>query len=320
MVNQSLEKLKSLAKFLQISNIYNFQNWNLALFYNFINEDPELSTIINGLLQKYNDLENILKRRLPGENIETMQLRKQINSFEQWVVVCLAYIKTVGINKGDAVINNFIVPNYTTQTNSHSEINNKKTQFFNDCIEPILIYIELQIKHSLNALRILQRYKVLCEWYERTELFQKNELEITTNHLSKYLFDNGFTYSLSETNVPSGRLDNIAIDLGLKNIKEIGNLPDVIVAESKIFDGTPKDILDVKNQTFKRITDLNLFEGFCIIFNKTETRIKLLNQNGFVDGFSYMNSDDKKIYFIIINLNEIFFKSTSEIKNIEIKI
>lgn len=312
MENKSITKLKSLARFLKISGRFFFENFNLYLFTEFIFNDPEISIIINNLLDKFSSSTEKAKTALEKAG-EVGNLRKRMTSFEEWVAFCVAYIKGTRPNKGNVVIDNFIT--YTGQARLEEKQELIKAQFFNECIEPILIYIELQVKQELNAIYILQRYKILCEWYEREQLFDKKELDITQNHLSKYLFNQGFTYSLSEINVPSGKIDNLAIDIGLKDRTEFGTLPNAIVAEAKIFKGDKRKIIDVKNQVLKRMQNLNFSEGFCVIFNKSNKKISF-SINTRVSGFTYIVEDSRKIFFIIINLHNLFYQSASSIEEI----
>jgi len=307
--NNSLTKLKSIAHFLKVSGRYNFQNYNLSLFIKFLEEDSEISTIINNLLSKYPELKNYAKNAIEKEND-----RPRFDGFERWVAFCIFYIQEASVNRGNSVIERFIVDTYDKKDDDGVS---PKLQFYNDCIEPIIIYLELQIKQKLNAIYILQRYKVLCEWYEREDLFKKCEVNITKKHLAKYLFDQGFTYSLFETTVPSGRIDNFAFN----QKKGFGNLPDAIIVEAKIFKGNNRDdILKVKNQLLKRIKEFSFSEGFCVIFNKSKKKIILNGTDGMIQDFSFLIENNKHIYFIVINLNEIFYDSTYEIKTIEVRL
>ena len=317
MINSSLTKLKSLARFLKISNVSNFQNWNIELFANFLEQEPELAAIIGNIKSKYKHFEKEIQICFNNnEHINNSNIRGQVSSFEEWVAVCLYYIKIAGRNNGSRVTDCFIANTHKTSI----DVEEKKLQFYNDCIEPILIFIELQIKQSHNAIRILERYKILCEWYERDSILPEKELSLTQNHLSKYLFNQGFTYSLAETNVPDGRIDNLALSLGKTSAAELGNLPDVIVAEGKIFKDKPKVITEVMNQTNKRIEHLNLPEGYCVIFNKSEKNINITDADGRLSGIPYIITGTKRIFFIIINLNELFFESTTSIEVLDIKL
>ena len=318
MDNMSFYKLKSIAHLLRVSGRFAFQNFNLKLFSDFLLNDPEIGIIARSLLVRYPDAviyANTVLISQQGSGKTVPEIRQQISSFDEWVAFCIAYVRGVEINKGSKVIENFIV--YVGQSDMTTIHENMKMQFYNECIEPILVYVELQIKQSLNAVYILQRYKVLCEWYERVSLAGLEETEITKKHLSKYLFDQGFTYSLSETVVPSGRIDNLALSIGLQNKTEFGSLPTAIVAEAKLFIGKKGVISDVKNQALKRAVDLGLKETYCIIFNKTKSKLKLLGVES-ISGFPYLVEENCRIFFVIIDLDEVFYQSKSEISNTEI--
>lgn len=323
--NRSLKKLNSIAKFLKLSGKYYFQNYNLKLFYDFIQNDSEISTIVQKLLLKYPNYENEAREVIinPSENIQGYRSKGKIITFEGWVAFCLFYIK--GATESDG--GNKILEKFVGLRNTGDEISREQEiviQFFNDCIEPILIYIELQIQQTKNTLYIFQRYKILCEWYDREYLMEADEPEITKNHLNKYLFDQGFTYSLSETTMPSGKIDNFAFNIGLKDKHDFSNLPDAILAEGKIYDGNKKDIQEVKNQVNKRMEDLGFTEGFCVIFNKTPKQIsfsihsnrKLIGR--YTHGFYYLGDTNKTIFFLVINLDRSFSNST--VTNEELKI
>lgn len=316
--NQSISKLRSITHFLQVSGRINLQNYNLPLFIEFLKNDPEISSIINNLLIKY-DLVRSIVQKLVASNNHINTIRDQIKTFEEWVAVCLFYIEEVASGKlrGNPVIEKFITDNSRSPNWDKDDV--AKTQFFNDCIEPIRIYIELQIKHSLNIFYIFQKYKILCEWYERDQIFNEKEKEITQHHLSKFLFEQGFTYSFSETKVPTGYIDNFAISIGVKDRKGLSTLPNAIIAEAKIFDGRIQDIRDVKVQISARIRDLLFKDGYCVIFNKTSDEIRLSGKGiEYTNGFFLFNGDNIRIYFIIINLHNDFYKSKKSPKITEV--
>ena len=159
----------------------------------------------------------------------------------------------------------------------------------------------------------------MCEWYEREKIRDKQETRLTRDHLSKFLFDNGFTYSLSETSVPSGRIDNFAFNIGLKDPKELSKLPDAIIVEGKIYDGDKSVFGDVYNQVHKRVMELNFNEGYCVIFNKSNENIVLENVKlGGINSLYFNSVKDSKIYFLIVNLNEDFYSSKSTLRELKV--
>lgn len=309
MENPSLKKLQSIAHFLKVSSRYNFQNYNLSLFLDFLQQDPQISVIINNLLVTYPKMTNFAKDAFSKDDE-----RPRFDTFERWVAFCVAYIQEAGVNQGSKVIDKFIIQ---TGLKNDDEGYSPKLLFYNDCIEPILIYIELQIKHSLNAIHILQRYKTLCEWYDREKILNyKDEPAITKNHLSRFLFDQGYTYSLTETTVPSGRIDNFALKLGLSK-EELSILPDAIVVEAKRYrkNNYSVPIQDVKDQLEKRINELNFQEGYCVIYNETNQALEISNSEDHLSGIPFLlTKNNKRIFFVIIDLGELFHKSTETIK------
>lgn len=319
--NQSLVKLRSLGHFLKISGRFYFQNYNLFLFQKFLQDDPEISIIIDNLLSRYPKMRTKFEDILGDtglQNFRLNEIRSEIEDFDEYVAFCISYLKkAMELNfRGNGIVDSFI---QRTGDPEDRELSPKE-QFYNDCIEPILLYIELQVKHDINALFVLQRYKVLCEWFDRENLNDmKSEIDITKNHLSKFLFNSGFTYSLSETNVASGRIDNFAFSLGLEDKKELSRLPNAIIAEGKIFRGQ-SSIVEVLNQVDKRMRDLNFRAGYCVIFNKEQKNIKLEGISGNVDEIYFRTIKDSRIYFLIINLHNDFYESTASLPEVKVDI
>lgn len=317
--NQSLRKLKSIARFLQISGKYHFVNYNLKLFFDFIYHDSEIGSIVKKLMNKYPDLEVEAKTTLthPNQNLSDFRSKRKIETFEEWVAFCIFYVKAGSEQPGGNPFINKVIGQY--DGSGYSKEREDVQQCFNEIIEPILIYIELQIGQSLNTLYILQRYKILCEWYERDDIKGKKETSITRGHLSKFLFDNGFTYSLSETSVPSGRIDNFAFNIGLRDPRELSKLTDAIIIEGKIYEGDKSVFKDVYNQVHKRVMELNFNEGYCVIFNKSNENIILDKVKlGGINSLYYRTIKYSKIFFLIVNLNDEFYSSKSTIKELKI--
>ncbi len=316
--NASLSKLHSIARFLRLSGRFYLQNYNLNLFLKFLKSDPEISSIINSLQAKYPSLKDALdKAEGPNMRNDLINIREKIQSFEEYVAFCIYYIDKAVFIRGAAIIDHFLSD---TTSDPGRGFEKDKERFLNDCIEPIIIYIELQIKHSINAAYVLQRYKILCEWYEREALLGQNELEITKKHLSKFLFDNGFTYSLSETNVPSGRIDNFAFSIGFRDSNELSNLPNAIIAEGKIYEANDSIFREVFNQVHKRMMELNFSDGYCVIFNRSSNNILLEGIQGNINGIFYKIVKDSRIYFLVINLHPDFYDSKKTLGGLSINI
>jgi len=320
MRNPALSKLEAITALLKESSVFHFSNFNWPIFLEFLDNNSELSSIVANLIGKYPEMETAVKKvieaQIHNKPHEVIEVRKTIKDFDQLVAYCVFYLKEL---KNRNISGNHVYEYFYEQNIHGGDSIKKKDQFFVDCIETIKTYLTLQIDFSLNAVHILQRYKILCEWYERDKLFGTKEVKMTQGHLDKYLFDQGFTYSLSETSVPSGRIDNFALNLGFHDKKELSHLPDSIVAESKIFDGTKKDVQDVKNQALKRAMDLNFHEVYCVLFNKTDKKLNIQNAD-VTNGLYAIKESQHRILFIIVNLHEAFSQSTSTIEAVDIEL
>ncbi len=298
--NQSLLRLRSITNFLKLSGNFLFQNYNLKLFVKFLEEDPEITIIMSNLLSKYpNYQQRFSQSDRPGQD-ELNRMRNEIVSFEDNVAFCLSYLKSVVGLYFDQI--HLAIKDFISPTN---EDDLRNQMFIKECIEPALIYLELQMQSTIHAIYILKRYKVFCEWYGKDDLLiERREVEITRKHLAKYLFDSGFTYPLVEVVVPSGRIDNLV------------TMPYAIIAEAKIHrrSNPQAAFQSVFNQAFRRTQDLNLQEAFAIIFNKEQVDIIVDNADGFIENFFYRVKNNTRIYFLIINLYSTQIQSTQSVE------
>lgn len=286
--NQSLLKLRSIINFLELSGQFLFQNYNLKLFVKFLQADSEISIILNKLLLQHPKYQERFRQANRPDQGEINKMRNEIVSFEENVAFCFSYLESI-VNIYFQQIN-LAIKDFISPTND-DEIRNQ--MFINECVKPILIYTELQIKSTLHAIYILKRYKVFCEWYGKDDLLvNKNEPDITRKHLARFLFDSGLTYPLVEVVVPSGKIDNLTGE------------PYTIIAEAKIHrNGKPQSAFEkVFNQAYKRTQDLNLQEAFCIIFNKESVEIVIDGSEGNIENFFYKTKNNSRIFFQIINL------------------
>ena len=89
------------------------------------------------------------------------------------------------------------------------------------------------------------------------------------------------------------------------------------MGESKIYNGNKKDIQEARNQTNKRMEDFGFSEGFCVIFNKTAQQINFTvsgegeSTGKYSDGFFVLSEGNKTTFFLVVNLDPSFTRSTS---------
>lgn len=311
---QSIKKLDNIADLLKNARKRTFLDCFLSLFIQCIENDSSLWTTIDILLDK-----NIIHKNKinyyfnsKDEKNRFSEYRKTIKNFDEYVACCWFYLKD-SLGSGNKIFHKFFDP---TDPN---EKDLPQMSFYYECINPIILYIKLHLDHFVNAISILKRYKILCEWYDQEQVDQEEELSLTNGHLNKYLFEQGFTYSLTETNTKSGRIDNFAFSIGISK-DQLKELPDVIVVEGKFFKKRRKIFNDVFEQVRKRLNDFNLLDGYCVIYNKTNKKIIIQDRSGEVAGMSYVDIDGKKIFFIIINLGWNSLKSTEKLEAVNITI
>ncbi|MEK7518181.1 MAG: hypothetical protein AAB583_06590 [Patescibacteria group bacterium] len=256
------------------------------------------------LLSKYPKYEKRFSKTNIPDQSELNNMRNEIVSFDENVAFCFSFLKGI-VSIYFSSISNGI--RYFSATNDDSK---QKDLFINECIEPILFYLELQIKSTLNATYILKRYKIFCEWYGRNDfLADAKEPDITRKHLARFLFDSGFTYPLVEVDVPSGKIDNLT------------NTPYAIIVEAKIHrNGSPQSTFEkIYNQAYKRTQDLNFREAFCIVFNKEKIEIVVDNSEGHIENFFYKTKNNSRIYFLIINLYKVHSEDGLPQKRVDFK-
>lgn len=93
--NQSLVRLQSIARFLKLSGRFYFQNYNIKLFLQFLQDDPEISVIINDLRSKHQDLQDQINSKSGDTGITRNALneyRNEIHSFDKNVALCVLYL------------------------------------------------------------------------------------------------------------------------------------------------------------------------------------------------------------------------------------
>lgn len=299
--------LDSMEKLLFSSSAFSYANFNLLIFQEFLTNDVQISLLLNNLTTKYPDISTAGEQLNRSGNIELdgvprnlAQYRTLVNlSFEQLVCLCYSYLRNIQKNKGTAVLKPFCI---NINGDNDSEISKKV--FHAECISPIITYLKKELTETSIALDVLRRYKVLCEWYESKFIFDSKETDITRSHLSKFLFNEGYTYNLTETNVPSGRIDNIILESN-----------EIIVAESKIYNGEEKKVVQsVINQTLKRLENFNIADGYSILINKSDKNLKLDGVEGSISNIEFIKNQYHRVFIIIINVNPIFKEdSTSTI-------
>lgn len=267
-----------------------------------LEKDPDFSACLKLLPNVEEVALNKLRGTNPSESREGIMnaLKAGYTTYEQQMSLNFMYVREASKWKNDLVVNVCIY--------SHETFTTEKDRVccaIASCIDPLVGFIEYEFAKQQNLFRIFQRYQVLCEWYDRDSLVNQRETVLTQQHLSRFLFSEGYTFVFSELNVPSGRADIYIHE-------------ERVVAEAKLFDGAVS-IKQVFNQAEKRVHELSLPIGYCVVFCK-EKKIPIFEDADVSDGeFTYFNIQNGRcIVFIVIRLFDA--KSTEPLENISIRI
>jgi hypothetical protein len=167
-------------------------------------------------------------------------------------------------------------------------------------LEPFIYFILNKTQKPIWALGILQKYKHRTEWFNKEKLnsiatidSSKTEDSLKSN-LYKYLFDKGVELFI-EPSSPSGEIDFIGSQ---KNTKE------KLLVEGKVFDGANRGKNYIIKGIFQLLTYIkenNEMEGYLVIYSITP-KILSFKFNSVPNIFPYCNLDNKRIYFVIVDI------------------
>jgi hypothetical protein len=171
-------------------------------------------------------------------------------------------------------------------------------ELFNDLfLEPFIYFLLNHTNKHFWVLGLLKKYKHRTEWFNRELLYkiatdetQKAEHNLKSN-LYKYLFDNGLDFYI-EPNSPSGEIDFIGSQKNSTN---------KLLAEGKVFNGIKANIVKGIWQIHTYIKENNEKDGYLIIYSICP-KIISFNFNNDSDSFPYCILDNKRIYFVVIDI------------------
>src|SRR3989344_2822710 len=133
--NQALLKLRSIVELLRLSGRFLFQNYNLKLFVNFLNQEPDLSIILKSLSSTYPQYDNRFSQQNRPDQQELNRMRNAMTQFEENVAFCFSYLSSVVsiyFQSINLAINDFISPT--------SDDDRRQQMFIDECIRPIQTY------------------------------------------------------------------------------------------------------------------------------------------------------------------------------------
>jgi hypothetical protein len=190
----------------------------------------------------------------------------------------------------------------------------KYFELFNDLfLEPFVYFILHHASRHFLVLGLFKKYKHRSEWFNRELLHNlakkkatiknsdrvKKRINLKTeknllSNLHKFLFDQELTIFI-EPSSHSGEIDFIGWQKDSSN---------KLIAEAKVFDGVNRGkpyIIAGLGQLLPHIAENNENEGFLIIYNICQKILSFKFENN-SEGFPYCMLDNKRIYFVVIDV------------------
>lgn len=311
---KKVERLRKLVQRLKLCSPEDFMRVGLRELVDKLSADPLLLSSLSGILPtipaKLKGNIEVERRRAGGiEDAWLLGVVGQMQKISERAALRLYALREM-LSPTTGTPSCFTIRSWSSELSPEGEHKTQKdriAQFFSSCVDPLLDYIEESVDGEGQLFIAFERYKVLCEWYDKEALRKSEETEMTREHLTKFLFDEGYTYNLTEVVSPSGRIDNLVPS-------------DAVIAEAKIFDGQAS-VKKVCNQIEKRLQDFNLPTGYCVVYCKDKQKgvPNFLDADGSEGPFVILRSENgKRIAIMVVRLFDI--PSTETVKNIDVRL
>ncbi len=273
-----------------------FHNYGVGQFWKLLSDNPLSSTLIESLYLKFNYDDEVKKIRDDNSgNKHLTQLLEGITG-DAYIALCISLIKVFSEKSGNYIYKKSL---QTFEKGESGAITEKDhANFVFTYLEPILLFLKRNDSYIGNKIMILNRYRLYCHNFAREEVDSFTEVQLTQKHLPEFLFRSGIDYPLSETNVPSGRID-------------VFNEKNSLLIEAKIYN-TKKDIKRIGqclNQCIGRLSNFNFFDSYAVIFNKSETCIEIGDWDGHIMNVPYWKIKEKYLFILIVDSNERMLKN-----------
>jgi hypothetical protein len=167
-------------------------------------------------------------------------------------------------------------------------------------LDPVYEYVDEQLDDPRFVLGTLIRFKHLCEWFWRDDLFQTWSTDTQMGEkklalkLYEFLYQQGIDFSIEPTSV-SGEADLVASQLS----------DEPLVADAKIFNPEKSKGARYIAQGFRQIyqytSDYNEPVGYLIIFNTSDKQLRFA-LSAAAEPLPRVVVNNKTIFFVVIDL------------------
>jgi len=303
-VSSAIKEIKDFLKSLNSQKGEYLANYGIKQFWYVLNDYEIFKDIIQALLENHNDMEERIGSRVSGKT-GIQPLLGDSKTIEEYVAVCLWTIKKISEQEHQLPPDDLylITIGYIEEhagANTYLKYNDRKNILLGTYIEPIILYLERSISLVHNRISVLKRYQLLCHNFDKDDIKKQKETDLTSEHLAKFLFNEGINNILTETNVKSGRMDAFIYDE-----------KESIIIEGKIYDGDnkkTKNIYECISQVQARFGNIHFSDGYAVIYNKSDSKIEIAEHDGTVLDVPYWLLDGKKIFIFIIDLEDEILK------------
>ena len=264
MESQYLQNIRyKLQKRVRRLNGANFESflYRLKAFWAFFDESPLLTTVVQELLSRVPDNLKTLDRLWAGE------LLYGENEAESAAMGYGMLRRFAAQDRPDALLN-------LESGEVHDIVESFRTKY----LEPFYEYLDEHLDDRRYVLHSLLRYKQVCEWFRREELYAAatSDSRRGEHHLAfklyEYLHERGLEFSI-EPSSASGEADMVAIQEGSS---------EPLIADAKIFNPEASKgksyLIRGFHQVHRYTCDYNEPIGYLIIFNTSGRPLRFVLQ------------------------------------------
>ena len=268
----------------------------LKQLWRFLDEEPSLAALQAELAHRYPNTDSvadaIIKGGLEGAARSNL-IDEPLNNEVEWAAVSMGVLKRFSeVSDGRTVTK--LVPQQSAT--AYSDYLEAFSEFY---LVPFYEYLDERLDDPQFVLGRLIRFKHLCEWFWRDELYGKWEHaparkgeKTLAMRLYEFLFTEGVNIHIEPWSA-SGEADMVSSQEG----------PERLIADAKVFKPgeSKKYILQGFRQVYDYCADHNSAIGYLIIFNTSANQLRF-GVAGSAAPLPRVVLNHKTIFFVVIDL------------------
>ncbi|MFY9560304.1 MAG: hypothetical protein WAQ52_08740 [Terriglobales bacterium] len=263
----------------------------------FLSGEPLFVAIQTELMQRFPDAESVAETIIK-ESLEIADKKNLIGrplaNEEEWAAVSLGVLRRFSALNDSRTANRFVLPQAST---AYKDYLSGLSDLY---LTPFYEYLDERLDDPQFILGQLVRFKHLCEWFWRNDLFRSCEADSKHGEktlamkLYEFLFTEGIHVHIEPWSA-SGEADMVGSQEG----------PEPLIADAKVFNPdkgkSTKYILQGFRQTYQYTVDHNEAVGYLIIFNTSKKQLRFA-VTGSAAPLPRVVLNHKTIFFLVIDL------------------